>query len=84
MKTYRIILPRDTEGLEQAVRKGMEGNGIELVIEAGDVPGATVEGCEISQNESATEGGKEIGTAALIEFVNGKITRIEQEWRQES
>jgi hypothetical protein len=83
MKKCRIALPRDTEGLEQAIRKGMEGTSIELVFKVGGVDSATVEDCEISQNESATEDRKEVGTAALIDFVQGKITWIEQEWRGE-
>ena len=83
MKKCRITLPRDAEGLEQAIRKGMEDTRIELVFKVGGVDSATVEDCEISQNESATEDRKEVGTAALIDFVQGKITWIEQEWRGE-
>ena len=87
MKTCRIVLPRDAEGLEQAIRKGMKGSGIELAFEVGDVGAATVKDCFIPQNESATEeteNEKEVGTAALIDFVQGKITRIEQEWHRDS
>src|SRR2546427_6411 len=84
MKICRITLPRDVEQLEQAIRDGMDGTGIELAFEVGDVGAATVRDCLIPQNESATEGGMEVGTAALIDFVQGKITRIEQAWREES
>jgi hypothetical protein len=65
----------------------MEGSGIELAFEVGDVGAATVKDCFIPQNESATEeteNEKEVGTAALIDFVQGKITRIEQEWHRDS
>ena len=87
MKKCRIALPRDVEGLEQAIRNDMEGSGIELAFEVGDVGAATVKDCFIPQNESATEeteDEKEVGTAALIDFVQGKITRIEQEWHRDS
>ena len=84
MKTCRIVLPRDAEGLEEAIRKEMEDARIELVFEVGDVGAATVADCVIPPNESATEGGKEVGTAALIDSVKGKIARIEQKWRGES
>lgn len=87
MKKCRITLPRDVEGLEQAIRNDMEGSGIELAFEVGDVGAATVKDCFIPQNESATEeteNEKEVGTAALIDFVQGKITRIEQEWHIDS
>jgi hypothetical protein len=87
MKKCRIALPRDVEGLEQAIRNDMEGSGIELAFEVGDVGAATVKDCFIPQNESATEeteNEKEVGTAALIDFVQGKITRIEQEWHRDS
>jgi hypothetical protein len=87
MKKCRITLPRDVEGLEQAIRNDMEGSGIELAFEVGDVGAATVNDCFIPQNESATEeieNEKEVGTAALIDFVQGKITRIEQEWHRDS
>jgi hypothetical protein len=86
MKKCRITLPRDVEGLEQAIRNDMEGSGIELAFEVGDVGAATVKDCFIPQNESATEeteNEKEVGTAALIDFVQGKITRIEQEWHRD-
>jgi hypothetical protein len=86
MKKCRIALPRDVEGLEQAIRNDMEGSGIELAFEVGDVGAATVKDCFIPQNESATEeteNEKEVGTAALIDFVQGKITRIEQEWHRD-
>jgi hypothetical protein len=87
MKKCRITLPRDVEGLEQAIRNDMEGSGIELAFEVGDIGAATVKDCFIPQNESATEeteNEKEVGTAALIDFVQGKITRIEQEWHRDS
>jgi hypothetical protein len=87
MKKCRITLPRDVEGLEQAIRNDMEGSGIELAFEVGDVGAATVKDCFIPQNESATEeteNEKEVGTDALIDFVQGKITRIEQEWHRDS
>jgi hypothetical protein len=87
MKKCRIALPRDVEGLEQAIRNDMEGSGIELAFEVGDVGAATVKDCFIPQNESATEeteNEKEVGTAALVDFVQGKITRIEQEWHRDS
>ena len=88
MKKCRITLPRDVEGLEEAIRNAMEGTaGIELAFEVGDVGPATVTDCFIPQNESATEeteDEKEVGTAALIDFVQGKITRIEQKLRGES
>jgi hypothetical protein len=87
MKKCRIALPRDVEGLEQAIRNDMEGSGIELAFEVGDVGAATVKDCFIPQNESATEeteNEKGVGTAALIDFVQGKITRIEQEWHRDS
>jgi hypothetical protein len=88
MKKCRVTLPRDAEGLEEAIRNGMEGTaGIEVAFDVGDVAAATVKDCFIPQNESATEeteDEKEVGTAAFIDFVQGKIARIEQEWRGES
>jgi len=57
----------------------MEGSGIELAFEVGDVGAATVKDCFIPQNESATEeteNEKEVGTAALIDFVQGDMYRL--------
>jgi hypothetical protein len=88
MKKCRVTLPRrDVEGLEEAIRKAMEDSDVQLTLEVGDVDAATVKDCFISKNESATEEAedeKEVGTAALIDFVQGKITRIEQEWHRDS
>jgi hypothetical protein len=85
MKRCYITLPRNSEGLEEAIRKGMEGNRVELTFDIGDVDTATVAHCEITpQHESATEGGQEVGTEAMCYSVGQKITQIEQKWRGES
>jgi len=86
MKRCHITLPRDVEGLEEAIRKGMEGSDVEFTFEVSDtVDSAEVTHCEIAPpSVSATEGGKEVGTEALCESVGTKIARIEQQWRGES
>ena len=68
MKRCHITLPRDVEGLEEAIRKGMDSD-VEFTFEVSDtVDSAEVTHCEIvPPSVSATEGGKEVGTAALID-----------------
>jgi hypothetical protein len=87
MKKCRITLPRDVKGLKEAIRKAMKDSDVELTFEVGDVDAAIVKDCFIPKDGSATEeteDAEEVGTAALIDFVQGEITRIEQKLRGES